>query len=176
MASGLSMPVGFKNGTDGGLQVALDAMVSARHPHSFLGIDADGQTCVVRTRGNPDRHVVLRGGSAGPNHGRDAVAHAAALVGVEGIARGVMVDCSHGNSGKDPRRQAAVCREVLEQVRGGQHALCGLLLESHLREGRQDWLPGRPLQYGVSITDACMGWETTEALLLEAADAVQALA
>lgn len=176
MASGLSMPVGFKNGTDGSLQVALDAMVSARHPHSFLGIDAEGMSAVVRTRGNPDRHLVLRGGSGGPNHGRDAVAHAAALVGIEGIARGVMVDCSHGNSGKDPERQAAVCREVLDQVRGGQNALCGLLLESHLAPGRQDWKPGRRLAYGVSITDACMGWDATVALLDEAADAVRGLA
>jgi len=175
MASGLSMPVGFKNGTDGSLQVALDAMVSARHPHSFLGVDADGMSAVVRTKGNPDRHVVLRGGSGGPNHGREAVAHAAALVGVEGIARGVMVDCSHGNSGKDPERQAAVAREVLEQVRGGQNAICGLLLESHLKPGRQDWKPGRPLTYGVSITDACMGWDATEALLGEAASAVRDL-
>lgn len=176
MASGLSMPVGFKNGTDGGLQVAIDAMTSARHPHSFLGIDADGRTCVVRTRGNPDRHVVLRGGTDGPNHGREAVARAAALVGVEGIARGVMVDCSHGNSRKDPLRQIDVLREVLAQVRGGQRALLGVMLESHLVEGRQDWLPGRPLKHGVSITDACLGWDDTATLLVEAAQAVRASA
>ncbi len=173
MASGLSMPVGFKNGTDGGMQVALDAMVSARHPHSFLGIDVDGRTAVVRTQGNPDRHIVLRGGSAGPNHDRESVTRAAARVGVEGIARGVMVDCSHGNSAKDPARQIEVAREVIAQVAGGQRALLGLMLESHLEAGRQDWLPGRPLRRGVSITDACVGWDDTEALLLDAAAAVR---
>lgn len=176
LASGLSMPVGFKNGTDGGLQVALDAMVSARHPHSFLGMDVDGRTAVVRTRGNPDRHVVLRGGSGGTNHDRESVTRAAALVGVEGITRGVMVDCSHGNSAKDPARQAAVAREVIGQVASGQRALLGLMLESHLEAGRQDWVPGRPLRRGVSITDACVGWDETESLLLEAASAVRALA
>ena len=173
MASGLSMPVGFKNGMDGGLQVALDAMVSARHPHSFLGVDVDGRTAVVRTRGNPDRHIVLRGGSGGTNHDRESVTRAAALVGVEGITRGVMVDCSHGNSAKDPARQVAVAREVIAQIAGGQRALLGLMLESHLEAGRQDWMPGRPLRRGVSITDACVGWDETESLLLEAASAVR---
>ena len=172
MASGLSMPVGFKNGTDGSLQVAVDAMVSARHPHTFLGIDIDGTTSAIRTQGNPDRHVVLRGGRARANHHPDDVAHAAALVAGEGIARPLMIDCSHGNSGKDPSRQLRVCREVLDQVRGGQRAIMGLLLESNLVAGRQDWRPGAPLAYGVSITDACLGWDETEGLLAEAAAAV----
>jgi 3-deoxy-7-phosphoheptulonate synthase len=168
------MPVGFKNGTDGSLQIAVDAMVSARHPHTFLGIDVDGVTSAIRTQGNPDRHVVLRGGRAQANHHPADVARAAALVGGEDIARSVMIDCSHGNSGKDPARQLRVCREVLEQVRGAQEALMGLLLESNLSPGRQDWRPGAPLAYGVSITDACLGWEDTERLLGEVAAAVAA--
>jgi 3-deoxy-7-phosphoheptulonate synthase len=174
MASGLSMPVGFKNGTDGGVQVALDAMVSARHPHTFVGIDVDGVTSAVRTRGNPDRHIVLRGGRGRTNHGREDVARAAAMVAGEGIARPVMIDCSHGNSGKDPSRQLVVAREVLEQVRDGQEALVGLLVESNLVAGRQDWKPGATLAYGVSITDACLGWEDTARLLEDAAAAVAA--
>ncbi len=172
MASGLSMPVGFKNGTDGSLQIALDAMVSARHAHSFLGINADGVTSIVRTRGNPDRHIVLRGGRGAPNHAD--VARAAALVAGEGIARPVMVDCSHGNSGKDPSRQAAVCREVLAHLGEAGGALMGFLVESNLHPGRQDWRPGAALRFGVSITDACIGWEETEALLHEIAAAVPA--
>jgi len=174
MASGLSMPVGFKNGTDGGLQVAVDAMVSARHPHTFLGIDVDGVTSAIRTQGNPDRHVVLRGGGGRANHHPDDVARAAALVAAENVTRPIMIDCSHGNSGKDPSRQLRVCREVLEQVRGGQRAIMGLLLESNLVAGRQDWKPGARLAYGVSITDACLGWEETERLLFDAAAAVEA--
>ena len=174
MASGLSMPVGFKNGTDGGLQVAVDAVVSARHPHTFLGIDVDGITSAIRTQGNPDRHVVLRGGRGQANHHAADVARAAALVAGEDIPRPIMIDCLHGNSGKDPARQLRVCREVLEQVRGGQQALMGLLVESNLFSGRQDWKPGAPLAYGVSITDACLGWDDTEALLRETAAAVAA--
>jgi 3-deoxy-7-phosphoheptulonate synthase len=174
MASGLSMPVGFKNGTDGGLQVALDAMVSARHPHTFLGIDVDGVTSAIRTHGNPDRHVVLRGGRGHANHSAEDVARAAGLVAGEGVTRPIMIDCSHGNSGKDPARQRRVGHEVLEQVRAGQEALMGLLVESNLMQGRQDWKPGAPLAYGVSITDACLGWEDTKVLLEEASAAVAA--
>ncbi len=174
LASGLSMPVGFKNSTAGGLQVALQAMISARHPHTFLGIDTDGATAMIKTQGNPDRHVVLRGGAHGPNHAAADVAHAAELVAAEGVARPIMVDCSHDNSGKDHTRQAAVCREVLAQVRLGRSILMGLLLESNLQPGKQTWAPGRTLDYGVSITDACMGWEETEPLLYEIAGAVAA--
>jgi 3-deoxy-7-phosphoheptulonate synthase len=174
MASGLSMPVGFKNGTDGGLQIALDAMVSARHQHTFLGIDVDGVTSAIRTQGNPDRHVVLRGGRGQTNHGPDDVARAAGLVAGEGVARPIMIDCSHGNSGKDPARQLRVGDEALAQVRAGQEAVMGLLVESNLVRGRQDWKPGAPLTYGVSITDACLGWEETAKLLHDAAAAVVA--
>ena len=173
MASGLSMPVGFKNGTDGRLRGAIDAMISARHPHSFLGIDAEGATAVIKTAGNPDRHVVLRGGGGRTNHGTEDVAQAVAAMEVEGIARGVLVDCSHDNSGKDHRRQAEVCRGVLAQARAGARGLMGVMLESHLEAGRQDWVAGAALRFGVSITDACIGWEETETLLDEMATAVR---
>ncbi len=176
LASGLSMPVGFKNATGGDLEVALHAMISARHPHTFLGVDADGATATIKTRGNPDRHVVLRGGAGAPNYAAADVTRAAAFVAGEKVARPIMVDCSHGNSAKDHARQAGVCREVLEQVRGGEEAIMGLLLESNLQPGRQDWKPGVPLAYGVSITDACMGWAETEPLLYDIAAAVRARA
>jgi 3-deoxy-7-phosphoheptulonate synthase len=173
MASGLSMPLGFKNSTDGSIEVALHAMISARHPHTFLGIDANGTTSLIRTRGNPDRHLVLRGGSRAANYAPEDVAKAAALVRDEGVTRPIMVDCSHGNSRKDHNRQPEVCRAVLEQVRAGEQAIMGLLIESNLAPGRQDWQPATPLTYGVSITDACIGWDATEPLLHEIADAVR---
>jgi 3-deoxy-7-phosphoheptulonate synthase len=171
MASGLSMPVGFKNGTDGGLRIALDAMISASHSHSFLGINADGLTSVIKTRGNPDRHLVLRGGRGRPNHGAEEVARV--VEAAPDIARGVLIDCSHDNSGKNHTRQGQVCREVLAQCRGGQSAIMGLMIESNLRPGRQDWREGAPLEYGVSLTDACIGWEETETLLGEIAGTVR---
>jgi 3-deoxy-7-phosphoheptulonate synthase len=170
------MPVGFKNGTNGNLDVAHNAVVAAGCAHSFLGITRDGASAVVRTRGNPDRHLVLRGGGGRSNYAAEDVARAAALVAGEGVERPVMIDCSHGNSNKDHTRQAAVCREVLGQVRQGDRAIMGLLLESNLRPGRQAWERGAPLQRGVSITDACMGWEETERLLSEIAEAVAAAA
>jgi 3-deoxy-7-phosphoheptulonate synthase len=174
MASGLSMPVGFKNGTDGGLLVALNAMISARHPHHFVGINHDGAVSVIRTAGNPDRHIVLRGGARGPNHRPEDIDRAAALVAGEGIARPILIDCSHDNSSKDHTRQARVCRDVLVHVRGGDTRVVGVMVESNLHAGRQDWLPDAPLRYGVSLTDACIGWEETESLLLETAAAVGA--
>jgi len=170
LASGLSMPIGFKNGTDGELDGAANAMVAASHSHSFLGITADGESALVRTRGNPDRHIVLRGGEAGPNFAPGFVAKAAGLVAKQGLVRPVMIDCSHDNSGKDHGRQGFVCREVLAQVRVGSPAIMGLLLESNLEPGRQSWQPGTPLRRGVSITDACIGWEETEKLLHEIAE------
>ena len=174
MASGLSMPVGFKNGTDGSVQVAVDAMTSAGHPHTFLGIDVNGLTSTIRTRGNPDRHIVLRGGRAGSNHQREDVVRAAALIADQGVSRPIMVDCSHGNSAKNPANQVTVAREVLAQLgSGGGRSVMGLLLESHLVGGRQDWKPNQPLRYGQSITDACLGWEETAALLEEIAAAVR---
>jgi 3-deoxy-7-phosphoheptulonate synthase len=174
LASGLSMPIGFKNGTDGRLDVALNAMIAARNRHSFLGINVDGRSAVVHTSGNPDRHLVLRGGGRRPNFGPEDVARAAALVADDELRRPIMVDCSHGNSDKDHTRQATVARSVARQFREGQRAILGLLMESNLEPGNQRWKPGAPLRYGVSITDSCMGWDETEALLHEIAEAVRA--
>ena len=174
LASGLSMPVGFKNGTNGGLEVAKNAMIAAGHSHSFLGITADGQSAVVRTNGNPDRHIVLRGGGGSSNYDAASIEAAADAVRCEGIARPVMVDCSHANSGKDHTRQAPVCREVMHEMpAGGGATLMGLLLESNLQPGAQTWEAGAPLERGVSITDACMGWDETQDLLHEVAEAVK---
>ena len=174
MASGLSTPVGFKNGTHGHVQVALDAIVAARARHHFLGIDAAGSAAIVRTRGNPDGHLVLRGGDGGPNHDPASLEVAARRTAALGIPRGVLVDCSHDNSGKDPAQQPAVCRELIGHVRAGLPGLVGVMLESHLRPGRQDWKPGAALEPGISITDGCIGWEETETLLQELAGAVRA--
>ena len=171
MASGLSMPIGFKNSTAGGLQVVQHAMISARHPHTFLGISADGATAMIKTNGNPDRHVVLRGGGSGPNYSPADVARAVEMLRGEDLARPVMIDCSHGNSSKDYTRQPIVCREVLSRLEASNGAIMGLLVESNLSSGRQDWVAGSALRYGVSITDACIGWDETEALLGEIAAA-----
>jgi len=168
MASGLSMPVGFKNSTDGDLQNAIDAMVSARHAHSFLGIDQEGDTAIVRTRGNADVHAVLRGGGGKPNYSAAHLAFARVALGASENRRLLMVDCSHGNSNKDYRRQPLVCEDLLHQVVQGEKALLGLMLESHLNDGNQKLTPGEPLKYGVSITDGCINWETTEQLLRKA--------
>ena len=177
LASGLSMPVGFKNGTNGGLEAAKNAMIAASHAHSFLGITPDGRSAVVTTTGNPDRHLILRGGGGRTNYAAEDVARATALVAEQGIARPIMVDCSHDNSGMDPARQGAVCRAVLSELRGGPpRALLGLLIESFLEPGRQTWRKGEPLARGVSITDGCIGWPETEALLGEIAQAVRAAA
>ena len=172
MASGLSMPVGFKNGTEGNLQVAWNAMVAAKQPHHFLGINADGLTSIIKTMGNPDRHIVLRGGGGKTNYEAEHVARAEAIVASEGIVRPIMIDCSHDNSSKDHRRQGLVAREVLRQTRGGRQSILGLMLESNLNPGKQTWQQGKALAHGVSITDACLGWEETEALLGELADMI----
>jgi 3-deoxy-7-phosphoheptulonate synthase len=164
MASGLSMPVGFKNGTDGDVQAAIDAMRSSRSSHSFLGIDRHGKTSVVKTEGNNDCHVVLRGGRKGPNFEAEHTAAAVAKLTQSGLPSGLMVDCSHANSGKDPQRQPDVWKSVLEQRTGGDRAIIGAMLESFIHEGNQ--LSGKlaDLKYGVSVTDGCMSWETTEKL------------
>ncbi len=167
MASGLSMPVGFKNGTDGGLQVAINAMIAARHPQSFIGINIDGVTSIIKTNGNQDRHIVLRGGGGKVNYHSEDIARAEIVLQKEEIKRAIMVDCSHGNSEKDHTRQADVARSVLQQVCKGQEAIMGLLMESHLNPGNQKWEKGKALDYGVSITDACLGWKETEHLLYE---------
>jgi len=173
MASGLSMPIGFKNGTDGSLDIALNAMISARHPHRFLGINPEGVTCMISTRGNADRHIVLRGGAGRPNYDVSDVERAVKLVAGEALARPVMVDCSHDNSAKDYTRQPQVCRAVLEQFEAGQQAIMGLLIESNLHPGKQTWKEHAALAYGVSITDACIGWEDTADLLHAAAATVR---
>ncbi len=166
MASGLSMPVGFKNGTDGGLQIALDAMKSARSEHHFLGIDQEGATSVVRTTGNPDGHVVLRGGRGTTNYDSQSIAEAEEKLKAAGMRPVVMVDCSHANSEKRHAQQEVVWNSVIEQRTNGTSSLIGVMVESHLNEGNQK-LAGDPgsLQYGVSITDACVNWETTERML-----------
>ena len=174
MASGLSMPVGFKNGTEGSLQVAINAMTSARTPHHFVGINADGQTSIIKTMGNPDRHIVLRGGGGKTNYDAEHVAKAETAVAGEGIARPIMIDCSHDNSSKDHRKQSLVSREVLRQFREGRQSIMGLMLESNLNPGKQTWKQGTPLTYGVSITDACLGWDETAALLNELAESLVA--
>jgi 3-deoxy-7-phosphoheptulonate synthase len=169
MASGLSMPVGFKNSTDGSLQAALDAMQSARTPHSFLGIDNDGGTCVVSTAGNPWGVLMLRGGRSGSNYSADVVEDARQRLEAAGLPARVIVDCSHANSGKDHRRQSVVWRDVIEQRVAGDRVIAGLMLESNIMPGSQPVQSDRSkLQYGVSITDGCIGWEETESLLLEA--------
>jgi len=146
LASGLSMPVGFKNGTDGGVQIAIDAVRSSAHAHSFLGVTEQGLCAIVATRGNPDCHVILRGGQSGPNHDAASVGGVAEALRAAGLPPRIMVDASHGNSGKDYRRQPLVAQDIAEQVMGGQRALFGMMLESFLAEGRQDLAPGRPLQ------------------------------
>ncbi len=174
MASGLSMPIGFKNGTDGSASTAINAMEAAAKPHHFLGISQQGNAAIVSTTGNPDGHLVLRGGKGGPNYGSEAVAAAAAQLAAEGLPARLMVDCSHGNSNKDYRRQGEVLRQVAEQVAGGSLHVMGLMLESHLVEGSQK-IPTdlNQLTYGQSITDACIALDTTLALLDELAVAVR---
>lgn len=172
LASGVSMPVGFKNGTEGSLQVAVNAMTSARTPHHFVGINAEGQTSIIRTAGNPDRHIVLRGGGGKTNYDAEHVAMAEAAVAGEGIARPIMIDCSHDNSSKDHRRQGPVAREVLRQFREGRQSIMGLMIESNLNPGKQSWKQGISLAHGVSITDACLGWDETATLLTELAEAI----
>jgi 3-deoxy-7-phosphoheptulonate synthase len=166
MASGLSSPVGFKNGTDGSVLVAINGILSAARPHRFLGINQHGQCSVVHTRGNRYGHLVLRGGMI-PNYDVASVTAAAALLEKHGIVPTIVVDCSHGNSNKDHTRQALVFRDTLGQVVGGESPIIGWMLESNLREGRQD-LESPGLQYGVSITDACISWDATEELIMDA--------
>ncbi|MEI6713548.1 MAG: 3-deoxy-7-phosphoheptulonate synthase [Verrucomicrobiota bacterium] len=164
MASGLSMPVGFKNGTDGGVQIALDAMRSACAPHSFLGIDQNGLTSIIKTMGNPDGHVVLRGGRAGANYGPTETAVAAESLRKAGLTPALMVDCSHANSGKDPQRQPEVLQSIVRQRILGRSDIVGAMIESHIHLGAQSGSKGE-LKYGVSITDACLDWETTAEIL-----------
>ncbi|MDE2604750.1 MAG: 3-deoxy-7-phosphoheptulonate synthase [Burkholderiales bacterium] len=173
LASGLSCAIGFKNGTDGSVQVAADALVACRAPHAFIGMTKMGVAAVFETQGNGDGHIILRGGSRGPNYEHADIEAACALLRKGGVTERVMVDCSHANSAKDWRRQPLVARELARQIAGGERRILGVMVESHLREGRQDLKPGVPLQPGVSITDGCIGWEQTEAVLRELAAAVR---
>ncbi|HCU0756983.1 TPA: 3-deoxy-7-phosphoheptulonate synthase AroF [Klebsiella quasipneumoniae] len=167
MASGLSMPVGFKNGTDGSLATAINAMRAAAMPHRFVGINQAGQVCLLQTQGNPNGHVILRGGKA-PNYGPDDVAKCEKEMGQAGLKPSLMVDCSHGNSNKDFRRQPAVAESVVAQIKDGNRSIIGLMIESNIHEGNQSSeQPREAMKYGVSVTDACISWETTDALLRE---------
>ena len=166
LASGLSCPVGFKNGTDGNLKIAIDAIGAASHPHHFLSVTKAGHSAIVHTAGNPDCHVILRGGKE-PNYSAEHVRDAVAQLTKAGVSPRLMVDCSHANSRKDYTRQMEVAQDVAAQIRNGEQNIMGVMVESHLVEGRQD----KPETYGQSITDACIGWDTTEALLALLADA-----
>jgi 3-deoxy-7-phosphoheptulonate synthase len=166
LASGLSMPVGFKNTTDGSLQVAIDALGAARHAHNFLGVDEFGFTSIVRTTGNPAGHIVLRGGRGTTNYDAASIRDAEQQLAKAGLPPVLMVDCSHANSGKVPARQEDVWRSVIEQRLAGTRSLVGMMVESNLNEGSQPFpKPASELRYGVSITDACISWETTARLL-----------
>ena len=174
MASGLSMPVGFKNRTDGNVQVAVDAMEAARHPHSFLGIDEEGHIAIVRTSGNECGHLILRGAKSGPNYDAAGIEDACRRMTAGGLPPSLMVDCSHGNAGKKFTAQEKVWNSVLAQRTGGNRAIIGMLVESNLSEGSQP-IPKDigNLQYGVSVTDECIGWDTTEEMLRAAALALR---
>ncbi|HUO36005.1 MAG TPA: 3-deoxy-7-phosphoheptulonate synthase [Candidatus Acidoferrum sp.] len=174
LVSGLSCPVGFKNATSGDVQVAIQALLSAAQPHTFLGHTKYGQSAIFVTMGNPDCHVILRGGRNIVNYKAEAVADACRQLADANLLPRVMVDCSHANSGKDHRRQAEVCRDVAAQIAGGGRNILGVMLESNLVEGAQKLAPGKPLVYGQSITDACLGWQQTLPLLRELAQAVRA--
>jgi len=174
LASGLSMPVGFKNGTDGNVKIAIDAVTASRHPHCFLSVTKQGLAAIVETRGNPDTHLILRGASGGPNYDAASVAAACAGLREAGQRPRLMVDCSHGNSGKDPRRQIAVAGDLARRRAEGDASVFGVMLESHLVEGSQAPGPRSQLTYGQSITDACLGWEATEEVLRGLAEAVRA--
>lgn len=172
LASGLSCPVGFKNGTDGNIKIAVDAVKAARRPHHFLSVTKGGISAIVHTAGNEDCHIVLRGGKT-PNYDAASVNAAAEQLQREGLNPFLMVDCSHGNSNKDHERQRLVAIDVAHQIAEGERAIAGVMMESNLVAGRQDIVPGCPLEYGKSVTDACIGWEDTVSLLETLADAVR---
>ena len=174
MSSGLSSPVGFKNGTDGGLMVAINAMQSVSSPHRFLGINSDGQVSVVTTSGNPYAHMVLRGGSQGPNFESAHIAQCEEALERGGVSQNIMIDCSHANSGKNPDRQPLVLKDMTRQILEGNRSIIGAMLESNIHHGNQS-IPAdlSELKYGVSVTDACMNWDTTESALIEMADSLR---
>jgi 3-deoxy-7-phosphoheptulonate synthase len=172
LASGLSCPVGFKNGTDGNVRIAMDAIRAAQAPHHFLSVTKAGHSAIVSTTGNEDCHIILRGGKQ-PNYDAANVDAAAKSLAEAGIPGRIMIDCSHGNSSKDPGKQREVGRDIARQVAAGDARIIGIMVESHLKAGRQDLIPGKALIYGQSITDACIGWEDTRSLIDLLADAVR---
>lgn len=174
MASGISSAVGFKNGTDGSLTVAINALKSVASPHRFLGIDGNGKVAVIGTRGNPAAHIVLRGGSGGPNYDAAAIGSCEAALAAAGLAQNIMVDCSHANSNKDHERQRQVAEAVAGQIAGGNRSIIGLMVESNIAAGRQPLKAPQDLAYGVSITDACLGWPETAAMLRRLAERLRA--
>ncbi len=173
LASGLSCPVGFKNGTDGGVQVAADAVVAAGAPHAFMGMTKMGVAAIFETRGNTDCHVILRGGRQ-PNYDAASVDAACEVLRRGGLREQLMIDCSHANSAKQPRRQIEVAADIARRIEAGERRITGVMVESHLHEGRQELVAGQALREGVSITDACLGWDDTLALLQGLARAVRA--
>ena len=171
LASGLSCPVGFKNGTDGNVKIAVDAIRAAHAPHHFLSVTKGGHSAIVHTAGNEDCHIILRGG-AKPNYDAPSVDAAARSLAEAGVPARLMIDFSHGNSSKKPEKQLDVGEDVVAQIAGGEGRICGIMAESHLKAGRQDLVPGKELVYGMSITDACIGWEDSRKLLGMLAEAV----
>lgn len=165
MVSGLSMPTGFKNATNGDIQVSVDAIKTASHQHSFIGVLNDGRTGIFRTKGNKFAHLVLRGGSNGPNFAREWIAYTRELMKREGLQPNIVVDLSHANSGKNPEKQPEVMDNLLEQITDGESSIKGIMVESNLCDGNQKVVEGQPLKPGVSITDGCIGWEKTEAMI-----------
>jgi 3-deoxy-7-phosphoheptulonate synthase len=172
LASGLSCPVGFKNGTDGNIRIAVDAIKTSRQPHHFLSVTKGGHSAIVSTNGNEDCHVILRGGPT-PNYDAASVAAAAKQLASAGLEQRLMIDFSHANSSKDYLRQMEVCTDVAGQIAAGEDRIIGVMAESHLHPGRQDLMPGKPLAYGVSITDPCVGWDDSVKILERLADAVR---
>lgn len=173
LASGLSCPVGFKNGTSGDVQIAIDAIGSASHPHHFLSVTKQGHSAIFQTAGNPDCHIILRGGHKHTNYDPENVRDVTDKLEKAGLPQNIIIDCSHANSGKDHNRQVVVCRDVAYQVAAGEKNIKGLMLESHLVAGNQKVVEGQELTYGQSITDACMDWNDTDGLLQELADSVK---
>jgi 3-deoxy-7-phosphoheptulonate synthase len=172
LASGLSCPVGFKNGTDGNVRIAIDAIRAAQAPHHFLSVTKDGHTAIVSTSGNEDCHIILRGGTK-PNYDAASVDAAGKSLAEGGIPARVMIDFNHGNSSKNPQKQVDVAADVARQVGGGDERIIGVMVESHLKAGRQDLVPGKELVYGMSITDGCLGWEDSRRVLDVLADGVR---
>ncbi|MGN6806606.1 MAG: 3-deoxy-7-phosphoheptulonate synthase [Trinickia sp.] len=173
LASGLSCPIGFKNGTDGGVQIAADAIVAARASHAFMGMTKMGMAAIFETRGNDTAHIILRGGKKGPNYDSAAIEETCTVLRNAGLREQVMVDCSHANSGKSHLRQRDVADDLAQQLTRGEKRIVGVMIESNIEEGRQDLKPGMALRHGVSITDACLSWAQTEPVLDALAEAVR---